>query len=73
MLDALRSLHKRARNAEERAAITKLIASVRKRNEFKAAMKEQYGWDGTTLAELLRIFIENLPAILELILKLVAK
>jgi hypothetical protein len=70
MLQALRSLRKQARNQGEDRAIARLIVSRPKRAQFSKEVQEQFGWDGENLKELLRIFLEHLPEILALILRI---
>lgn len=70
MIAALRSLRKQARAKEDRA-IGKLILSPKLRDKFGDELKSQFGWDGS-LQELFRLFLEHLPEILALIMKIVA-
>lgn len=72
MIQALRSLRRQSRSLREDRAIAKLIGDRRAREQFSAVLQSEYGWDGSTISDLFKIFLEHLPEIIALILRLVA-
>lgn len=71
MIEVLQALRQQTRGPQK-IAVLKLLRREEAQAEFKTRMMEDYGWDGSTLVELFKIVLENLPEILALILKLVA-
>jgi len=71
MLEALRALRRNSRSLREDRAIGKLITNPKLRKKFGDELQAKYGWDGTNLQALFKIFLEHLPEIIALIMKLI--